>query len=74
MSDPGQYFSVEQSVVVRTRNAIEMGLSYATEALQRHDTELGRTMRRHKVWAEQMERDIAEMKATLSALPLPHPG
>lgn len=43
-------------------NALQLALEYACEALREHDAKLGRKTYKNRVWAEQIERDILEMR------------
>lgn len=48
--------------------ALEAGLEYAQECLIEHDTKLGRTIRRNKEWAENIEIDIEKIKKSIEEL------
>jgi hypothetical protein len=50
------------------KRALESGLEYASEALVRHDLELGRTTQKNQETADQIVKDIEEIKATLVEL------
>ncbi len=48
--------------------AVEDGLEFAHEVLVAHDTNLGRDMKKNKVWAETIEASIRQMELTLKLL------
>ena len=49
-------------------DSLHNGLDYAQSSLIEHDTNLGRTTRKNKQWAEQIERDIANFQTNLEVL------
>ena len=53
--------------------ALESGLEYARECLTVHESNLGRTTLKNKLWAERMESDIRQMEKALKLLKEPVP-
>lgn len=49
-------------------SALEAGLEYAQECLLEHDRRLGRTIRRNREWAENIEIDIKKIKKSIEEL------
>lgn len=63
-----EIWSVEKDVIYAAILAVESGLEYARECLTAHDSALGRTTHKNKMWAETMEKDIRHMERTLAML------
>lgn len=49
-------------------DALECGLEHTQTVLAEHDVSLGRTTRKNKNWAEQLEKDIEFLKARILIL------
>lgn len=62
------YYSVEESTLLNSIDALVLGLEYARECLARHEQELGRTTLKNKRYAESMEQDMELMRNTLQLL------
>lgn len=67
MSEPIS-FAVPASVIFAAVKAVNDGIQYAEMMLTEHEANFGRTTLKNKTWAERMEQDIREMKASLSQL------
>lgn len=50
------------------RGQLQAGEEYARECLADHDRRLGRSMRKNRAWAEQIEADILEFKRAYNLL------
>jgi len=61
-------WTVRKDYIYAAITSIQDGICYAEECLQEHDERLGRTIRKNKLWAETVEKDIAQMKLTLEWL------
>jgi hypothetical protein len=51
-------------------DALECGLEHTQTVLAEHDVSLGRTTRKNKNWAEQLEKDIEFLKERVKFLKL----
>lgn len=67
MSNP-TFLTIELDDFIIMRRLIEEGQDYAKSALSDHDVALGRTTRKNKMWAEQMENDIGRMQGMLEKM------
>jgi hypothetical protein len=56
---------VKKDDILAAIRAMEAGLGFSYEVLNRHDTDLGRTTRKNRLWAETIEQDIRLMEATI---------
>lgn len=65
-----EIWSVKKDDIYAAIAATESGIEYAQECLATHDQSLGRTTRKNKRIAEQIENDLRQMTATLAALRL----
>ena len=63
-----EIWQVRKDYIYAAITSIQDGLGYAEECLQEHDGRLGRTTRKNKLWAEIMEKDIAQMRLSLEWL------
>jgi hypothetical protein len=63
-----EIWKVRKDYIYDAIRGLEMGLDYARESLLQHDTNLGRTIRKNKVWAEMMESDIRYIEKALKNL------
>ena len=54
------FISVDQEILIRALSAAEEAKEFAQELLAIHDANLGRTLRRHRKMAEQLEQSIAK--------------
>lgn len=63
-----KYRTIEENLLKNTVDGLTSGLEYAEMALLDHDTKLGRTTRKNKMWAEQMEKDIFQIKLTIKTI------
>lgn len=63
-----EIWQVEKDLIYALKLAAKNGLEYAEECLTEHDARLGRTIRRNREWAENIESDIKQMKQTLETL------
>lgn len=61
-------WNVKQDDIEFSEHVIRKGLEYAEECLRIHDVAIGRTTYKNKTWAETMEADINQMKASLIQL------
>jgi len=52
------YCSVDKEIIIRALSAAEEAKDFAVELLGIHDTNLGRTLKRHKMMAEEFEKSI----------------
>ena len=57
--------TIEENLLKNTVDGLTSGLEYAEMALQDHEIKLGRTTRKNKMWAEQIERDIDFLQKTI---------
>lgn len=57
-----------RDLLVAAYKAISSGREYAQMNLTEHDMTLGRATIKNRVWAENMERDIAGMDCVLAQL------
>jgi hypothetical protein len=55
---------VDPCVLYQAIRDIQTGLEYAKDCLATHDANLGRATRKNRLWAEQIESDIADMEDT----------
>ena len=68
MSENITYVSVEQTLLFKAQCDLRRGLEYAQQVLSEHDLALGRTTLKNRVWAQQIEKDIANMTETIANL------
>lgn len=61
-------WNVKQDDVEFAEHVVRKGLAYTEECLRIHDVALGRTTYKNRMWAETMESDIRQMKASLVQL------
>ncbi len=61
-------WGVDENVIRDAITTAEYAVEYCSEVLARHDSELGRSRKRHKEQAEYMERCIERSKQTVNAL------
>lgn len=59
---------VDYELLKASLGCVGTGLEYAKEALAEHDASLGRSIRKNRMWAEQIESDIHRMERTLKVL------
>ena len=52
------FVSVDQEVLIRALSAAEEAKEFAAELLAIHDTNLGRTLKRHRMRAEELEKSM----------------
>jgi hypothetical protein len=62
------FFSINEEVLRRALAVAEDAREFAQELLARHDEELGRTTKKNKIWAEQLEKSIAQAKVGITEL------
>jgi hypothetical protein len=63
-----EYWSIDKSDIYSAIYCLENGLEYARECLTTHETNLGRTTLKNKIWAQRMEKDIEGMNIILANL------
>ena len=63
-----EFRTVDRELLIRAVTAAEDAVEFIYESLARHDSDLGRSLKRHKEAAAYMERRIAEAKATVNQL------
>lgn len=63
-----EMWQVKKDSIYFARSALKLGIEYAESCLAEHDQNLGRTIRKNKIWAETMEQDILQMKKALEGL------
>lgn len=62
------HVTLDQEILIRALSAAEEAKEYAHELLAIHDSSLGRTLKRHRMMAEQLEQSIqrsAQVEADL---------
>lgn len=52
------FVSVDQEILIRALSAAEEAKDFAHELLAIHDENLGRTLKRHRMMAEELEKSI----------------
>lgn len=52
------YCSVDKETLIRALSVAEEAKDFATELLGIHDVNLGRTLKRHRMMAEQLEQSV----------------
>jgi len=66
---PAQTFvNVEQGTLVRIYAALQVGRENTQSLLIKHDSDLGRTTRKHRYWAEVLEKDLEQFSALIAIL------
>lgn len=69
---PSEYqpeiWSVDKSDIYSSIYCVSAGLDYTRELLSQHEDNLGRSTRKNRMWAEQMENDIRAMETLLIKL------
>lgn len=60
--------TIDKTLLYNSIHALEAGCEYTQELLIKHDISLGRTTRSNTYVAEQMERDIDQMKECINKL------
>ena len=63
-----EMWTVDKSAIYAARAAIESGIEYAQESLVDHDKKFGRSIRKNRILAETMEKDILSMQKALKQL------
>ncbi len=61
-------WSVDKSDIYSAIHNLSAGLDYTRELLSQHEVNLGRSTRKNRMWAEQMESDIRSMETLLIKL------
>lgn len=61
-------WKVEKDTIYTAITAVQNGIEYTKECLAIHDTSLGRSTEKNKIWAETMEYDIRQMEIALELL------
>ena len=62
-------FMVDEHTVKHIREALECGLENTQAVLAEHETNLGRSTPKNKMWAEELERQIYHIRGVISELP-----
>lgn len=62
------YRTINENFIDDALDDLDIGLNYAKEVLQDHDTKLGRTTRKHSIWAKQIEKDIEFIEKTIKEI------
>jgi len=62
------FVSVNEEVLRRALAVADDAREFAQELLTRHDEDLGRTTMKNKMWAEQLEKSIAQAKVGITEL------
>lgn len=57
--------TVARNEIREAISVMEAGLDYTRECLSTHESTLGRTITKNKLWAEHMEADIVRMEKML---------
>jgi hypothetical protein len=57
------FVGVDQDILIRALSAAEEAKDFAHELLAIHDENLGRTLKRHRMMAEELEKSIAKSDA-----------
>jgi len=65
-----ELWTVKKDDIYAAIHAVQNGLEYARECLTTHESNLGRTTLKNKLWAETMEDDIRHMERLLANLRL----
>ena len=65
-----ELWTVKKDDIYAAIHAVQNGLEYARECLTTHESNLGRTTLKNKLWAERMEDDIRQMERLLANLRL----
>jgi len=60
--------AVDYDTLKDAMDCLSTGVEYAKEVLVEHDASLGRSIRKNRIWAEQIESDIQKMEKTLKVL------
>lgn len=55
--------SINEEILRSALTAISSGIENTRQCLAEHDSTLGRTIKKNKLWAETLERDIEQMEA-----------
>ncbi len=63
-----ELWTVQKDDIYAAIHALDAGLEHTRSLLGDHDVALGRTTRKNKMWAEQLERDVENMERTLTRL------
>lgn len=63
-----EIWKIEKDTIYAAISALKLGLEYAKETLIIHDQQLGRSLKRHREWAENIEIDIKEIQQALDKL------
>jgi hypothetical protein len=62
------FVSVDMEIIRKSLAIAEDAKEFAQELLTRHDDELGRTTKKNKMWADQLEKSIAQTVSGISDL------
>ena len=62
------FVSVDMELIRKSLAIAEDAKEFAQELLTRHDDELGRTTKKNKMWADQLEKSIAQTVSGISDL------
>lgn len=69
---PQQYqpekWVIEKDLVYKIISCLEAGLENTQSTLTEHDTSLGRTTTKNRMWAETLEQEIRDMKDCIKQL------
>jgi|DEB0MinimDraft_6_1074348.scaffolds.fasta_scaffold04932_4 outer membrane translocation and assembly module TamA len=60
--------AVDYDTLNDAMDCLSTGVEYAKEALAEHDASLGRSIRKNRIWAEQIESEIRQMEKSLKVL------
>lgn len=63
-----ELWTVQKDDIYSSIKCLDAGIDYARNALAEHDSNLGRTTRKNRQWAETMEGDIREMERLIDRL------
>jgi hypothetical protein len=62
------FVSVNEEILRRALAIAEDAREFSLELLTRHDEDLGRNTMKNKMWAEQLEKSIAQAKVGITEL------
>ena len=63
-----EYRSVDTELLKSVHASLEMAVEHVRSLLAEHDTNLGRSTRKNRVWAQQLESDIRMLESSYEKL------
>jgi hypothetical protein len=65
---PPEYIELEKFSLLRIADALKIGLENTEQILTEHEANLGRTTRKNRTYAEQLEQEIVTINAALQSI------